>query len=199
MIRVNLLLVDRRARKKKKPPLAMPLIAVGIVAVAIVSLALAAYAYVYLNNKVERLTLEKSDKTARLTDLKKKIKDVEDLEKVTRTIEDKTKLIEELRASQSIPVRILDEVSRLLPENVWLTTMELSGASLAFSGVAFTNDDVVVYVNNLKGSRIFTDVYLKVTKSSTERGDTEIPVYIFDISMSVATVIDKEKETGKKG
>jgi Tfp pilus assembly protein PilN len=58
-------------------------------------------------------------------------------------------------------VKILDEVNALLPPGVWLTSMDVSGDKVNLSCTAFTNTDVVNYVDNLKNSKLFTDIYLQ--------------------------------------
>ena len=45
-------------------------------------------------------------------------------------------LIEELRNGQSGPVRMLDQVSRGLPEGVWLTELRQEGANITIQGRA---------------------------------------------------------------
>ena len=45
-------------------------------------------------------------------------------------------LIEELRGGQGGPVRMLDQVSRGLPEGVWLTELRQEGANITIQGRA---------------------------------------------------------------
>jgi type IV pilus assembly protein PilN len=48
---------------------------------------------------------------------------------------------------------------------VWLQTMSVSGESINLEGYGFTNGDIVSYVDNIKHSPMFTEVYLQESKS----------------------------------
>jgi type IV pilus assembly protein PilN len=48
--------------------------------------------------------------------------------------------------------------------------MTEAGGSINLSGEAFTNEDVVKFVENLKASAFFTDVYLLETSQKTKEG-----------------------------
>ncbi|MBF0517243.1 MAG: PilN domain-containing protein [Nitrospirae bacterium] len=134
------------------------------------------------------LQKEKAEKTRQLEALKNKIKDVDELEKKIKTINDNKKVIEQLKASQSTPVKVLDEISKLLPDNVWLTKMTISEQGLSLSGTAEKNDDVVIFVNNLKNSKLFNNVYLSKSQSGAVgmgAGHSDMAVYNFELQMSI--------------
>jgi len=79
---------------------------------------------------------------------------------------------------------MLDEVSKDLPSGVWLQSLTLSGGMVDIEGYAFSNSEVVAYVDNLKNSRKFSDVFLQESKQA----DVEkIPVYLFKLTFKVTT------------
>ncbi|MBF0608628.1 MAG: PilN domain-containing protein [Candidatus Magnetobacterium sp. LHC-1] len=186
MIRINLLPSDKRPRKRKKAAQKVPAIILGLIASLLVALILSGVGVYLINKKVKLLTNDKVQKTAKLEGLKQKIKEVEAMKKKIDKVEANKKAIEELRANQSIPVRVIDEVSKALPENVWIKLLTLNGSNLALEGVAMTNDDVVVFVNNFKRSELFKDTYLVKSLEVAERGEKDtIKVYSFGITMIV--------------
>ena len=65
-----------------------------------------------------------------------------------------------------MPVKILDEISALLPTGIWLQTMTVSGEDINLDGYGFTNTDIVSFVDNIKTSKLFTEVYLQESKST---------------------------------
>ena len=75
---------------------------------------------------------------------------MEDFEKRNADFQKRKEIIEQLGKNKTLPVKILDEVSRLLPPGVWLTSMDVVGDKVNLSCTAFTNTDVVNYVDNLK-------------------------------------------------
>ena len=67
-------------------------------------------------------------------------------------------IITTLKNNQQVPVRLLDEVSRNLPDFLWLISMQESGNQLTFSGRATTPNAYANFYNNLDASSFFSDV-----------------------------------------
>jgi type IV pilus assembly protein PilN len=89
------------------------------------------------------------------------IKKVEELEAKREQLRHKIQVIEELKANQRGPVRIMDEVSRALPELVWLTKLTLKGNELQLDGSAMDENAVANYIANLDASPHFAEPELK--------------------------------------
>jgi type IV pilus assembly protein PilN len=98
------------------------------------------------------------------------IKKVEELEARREALRHKINVINELKRNQQGPVRILDEVSRALPELVWLTKMSLKGNAVEVAGSAMDENAVANYISNLDASPFFDEPVLK--NLSRGRGDT---------------------------
>ena len=98
------------------------------------------------------------------------IKKVEELEARREALRHKINVINELKRNQQGPVRIMDEVSRALPELVWLTSLTLKGTDVAIGGVAMDENAVANYISNLDASPFFDEPVLK--NLSRSRGDT---------------------------
>jgi type IV pilus assembly protein PilN len=162
MIRINLLPVKR----KKKPKAIPPYVIYGVL-VTVVVVAAAGYSFWYLNSTLSALKKQRSDNEATITELKNKIKEVENFEAQKKTLEERKNIIEQLRKNQSLPVKTLSEMSSVLPNGVWLNSMSVSGMNISLSGTGFTNEDVVNYVDNLKKSQVFMDVVLGGTQKLT--------------------------------
>jgi type IV pilus assembly protein PilN len=67
-------------------------------------------------------------------------------------------------------VRLLDEVSKSLPLGVNVASLSESSNGINIEGEAFTNEDVVRYVDNLKASRLLSDVTLLETSQAKREG-----------------------------
>src|SRR6185436_18013296 len=61
----------------------------------------------------------------------------------------RVQLIEQLRGGQSVPVQLLDHVSRSLPDMLWLTSMVQNGPELTIQGRSTTLIALSDFVNNL--------------------------------------------------
>lgn len=152
MIRINLLLT--------KKPVKIPLVLVyGVAGIGILIIALFALT-LFLNNKVSGLQSDLSAKETRLKELKQAIIEVQNYEKYNKELLDKTQIIEILKKDQTVPLRLLDEVSEKLPKGVWLTVLTDKNRFINIEGYAFTNYDLVGYVQSLKESKYLTDVTL---------------------------------------
>jgi len=98
------------------------------------------------------------------------IKKVEELEARREALRHKITVINELKRNQKGPVRIMDEVSRALPELAWLNSLTLKGTDVAIAGVAMDENAVANYISNLDASPFFEEPVLKNLSRST--GDT---------------------------
>ena len=179
MIRVNLLAVKKR-KKKAKP---LPSFVVSAVLITVVAACALAYLAFYFSAKLQSTKSRFDANTRKIAELKEKIKEVENFEKLNKTIDDKNKIIEQLRRNQKIPVMMLDEISRNLPKGVWVISMSVAGSGGSLEGFGFTNSDVVAYVDNLKGSKMLVDIYLQESKQAEVE---KIPLYHFKLTFKVA-------------
>jgi type IV pilus assembly protein PilN len=177
MIRINLIPTKR---KKKAKPLAGYL--VSAVFVGIGSMVLAFFVNSYMSSVVEELEKKSAENKKLIAQLDKQIKEVKDFEKVKKRFLDRKKVIEELTANQSLPVRILDELSGRLSEGVWLSNLTIKKNRVSLAGEGFSNNDIVDYVQNMKESELFNNVQLLGTNKS-KKGDVE--TFIFNISFEV--------------
>ena len=88
------------------------------------------------------------------------IKKGEEYKAKKELLQRKIALITQLKRNQSGPVHLLDEVSKQLPDFLWLDGMSESGQSITIQGKATTYNAVSNFYNNLTGSRYFQNVIL---------------------------------------
>jgi len=169
MIRVNLLQVKRK--KKAKP---LPSFVVIGVLVAVAVIAACGFVYFSQNRTISSLKMTVARNEAKIKELKEKVKEVDDFEAMIKRFRERKKVIEDLRKNQSVPVKILNEINLRLADGVWLESMKIEGDRVKISGVAFTNSNVVDFVNNLKRSGLFADVYLEESKKSKSQKKMEV-------------------------
>jgi len=135
-----------------------------------------------LVSKISDMKDEKIAKERRLDELNALIKEVENYEKDNKSSREKNNIIEQLKNNQLGPVRLLDEISLHLPKGVWLTTLVEREGLVDLNGYAFTNSDLVNYVQNLKNSSYLYDVMLLESRQATLEN---IPVYQFKLTLKV--------------
>jgi len=179
MIRVNLLAVKRK--KKAKP---LPTFVVSTTLTTVLSVCVLAYLVFHSNAKLQATKGRFEANKIKIEELKAKIKDVENYDKLNKTLDEKNKIIEQLRKNQNLPVMMLDELDKSLPRGAWLTSLSASDSTGAMEGYAFTNADVVSYVEGLKISKLLADIYLQESK---EAEIDKIPLYQFRVTFKVVS------------
>lgn len=174
MIKVNLLPVKR---KKKAKPLPSFLVITVLTTVGIC--VILAYLTFFFSSRLSAKKEQFAANERKIAELKEMIKTVVDFEERNKTFRERTEIIEQLSKNKSLPVKILDEFSALLPSGVWLQSMSVSGGSINLEGYGFTNNDIVAYVDNIKNSPLFTEVYLQESKSVEAE---KVAVYMFKLT-----------------
>lgn len=178
MIKINLLPV-----KRKKKPKPLPIFIVSLALITVFSASVLYYLVFYYGSVLRTAKTLRAGNEQRLAELKTRIKEVDDFEKVNKTFEEKAKLIEQLRKNQNLPVMMLDEISSKLPSGVWLSAMSVASGAVSIDGYAFTNSDVVAYIDNLKGSKLFSDIALQESRQTEIE---KLPLYQFKLTFKVA-------------
>lgn len=180
MIKINLI---SEKRKKKSPQLSTVLIS-GAAILIITILILGALTF-HLLIKISDMKNEKAAKEKTLNELLILLKEVENYEKDNESYRKKNEIIERLKKNQNVPLRLLDEVSAQLPLGVWLTSLTDKGGNVDVVGYAFTNSDVVGYVQDLKSSKYLANVSLL---ESQQVALGNVSLYQFKLTFKVKDV-----------
>jgi len=179
MIRVNLLIEGRKKRKKKKP---FPVIIVLCIILTLITIAGSGGYFYYLKTEIASLKQERANKDKELAKLKEQVKEVDQYEKDNQLLADKTKIIEQLKKNQKGPVRIIDELSKKLPDGLWFESVDDKSGTISLSGKAFSNGSLVTFVQNLKASEITENVTLLESKKTSI---DDVTVYQFKLNFKV--------------
>lgn len=163
MIRINLVTEKKKKKKKKKAQGPSNIKAFLIAANAVAFLVSGGTAY-YFNGQVSVLKSATEANKKTLASLNKKADELKTQEEMKKELQRRGTLIETLTKDQAVPVKVLDGISNLLPDGVWIETFAVNGISISMSGSAFSNNDIVAYIENLKKN--FDEVYLDETVQS---------------------------------
>jgi Tfp pilus assembly protein PilN len=166
MIKINLL-AERKAAKTKSATSfkfemggSQNLLLAGIVVVG----ALVAGGWWWSRvSELKRVQQDKVTAQAELKRLEEVRKKADAFKTQKELLERKINLITELKKKQAVPVHILDQVSRNLPEFMWLDSLTASANAINIVGKATTYNAVSNLYDNLRASGQFTDVVLGKT------------------------------------
>ena len=119
-------------------------------------------------------------RTAEANKLEAIIKEVEDYQKRKDNLQQRIDLINQLKQNQKGPVRILDQISRDLPDLVWLDSMSISGGRVGLNGKGLNPNAIALFIENIKNDPFFEEPSVgNVTQVST----TPL-VYAFDMNFA---------------
>jgi type IV pilus assembly protein PilN len=194
MIKINLLSEGKRpaaVRKAKTPGAASQDIAMWMLLVgAFIGVLAAAGYWWYLNTKLKEKQEEVVQVQKEVDALQAVIKEVEDFKRKKKNLADKIAVINELKSNQRGPVRVMDYISRALPELLWLDRLKMSASTIEVEGRAFNPNAVANFMDNLDKVPEFKEPVLKDT-SAQGNG-----VYKFFVTFDYSFAPPKKPEEG---
>jgi type IV pilus assembly protein PilN len=124
------------------------------------ALVLCAGAWWLQSNKLRDLDTRIAADEKRMRDLQAIAQQVAQFQQKKAILENKVLVIEQLRLLQKSPVHMLDEVSKALPDYVWLGTLDETQGNLKFGGQSNSLAAVADYISALQRSGWFPTVDL---------------------------------------
>lgn len=194
MIKINLLSEGKRpaaVRKSKPSRLKIEGADVGqwMLAVGLLLGLLAVGVWWWLmNGAIKAKQAEVAEAEVQVARLASVIKEVEEFKAKKAELERKIGIINDLKANQRGPVRVMDYVSRALPELLWLDRAEMKTSTIEIEGRAFNTNAVANFMDNLDKVPEFAEPVLKDTEQQTGG------VYRFVINFDYSFSTKKEPE-----
>ena len=156
MIHINLLVPERRTAKVAAPPFQIGQKAtVAGTLILLVTLLLIGWRFWTVNQQEEQLARDIVAAQREEQRLAEIIKQVEEFEVQRGQLQERVTLIEELRRGQNAPVHMLDQISRALPDMLWLTRFQQQGFEITVEGHCLSLTALSDFVANLERSAYF--------------------------------------------
>jgi type IV pilus assembly protein PilN len=197
MIKINLLAEGKRpaAVRKIKPSQLLEgkdfglwLLAAGI----IIGIAAIGILWYLRHNTIQEKDQAIVEAEKEVEELSSVIKEVEDYKGKKSELERKIKVINDLKLNQRGPVKVMDNISRSLPELLWLDHLTMTASAIEIDGRAFNTNAVANFIENLDKVPEFGEPTLKDTQEQTGG------VYKFIINLNYSFA-PKEDKSGKAG
>jgi type IV pilus assembly protein PilN len=195
MARINLLPHRQLKRAERQRQFNLFLVATVIAGGAIVFMG-----QTFISTKIDA----QSDRNRRLeeanTKLDKEIAEIEDLKGQIQDVLARKQVVENLQSNRSQAVIVLDEISRQLPEGVYLKTIKQQGPLINLQGIADTNARVATLVRNLSASQWMESPNLIEIKATTVN-NLKYNDFILSVNLKVQQppeVAAGPKKKGKK-
>ncbi|MEX2270858.1 MAG: PilN domain-containing protein [Vicinamibacterales bacterium] len=155
MIRVNLLGTDR-ARVRTRAGLSQnQKITLGCALIMLLAAGYIGYRFWAIRTESARLEQELIATEQEALRLRGVLSEVQRFEAQKAALGQRVGLIEQLRRGQTGPVHMLDEISRALPDRLWLVELTQKGDEVSIDGRAGTLPAVSDFIANLQNSQYF--------------------------------------------
>lgn len=155
MIRINLLAVERERTKRRATFQVAEKVTIACSLILVATAVFLVWWWWTLGRQAADLDKDIAAAQAETTRLNVVIGRVQKAEQRRSQLEERVALIEELRKSQTAPVHLLDQISRTLPDGLWLVNMQQKGPDVTIEGRCLVLTGVSELVKNLQASGYF--------------------------------------------
>ena len=191
MIKINLVREGRAVRGSGVAPVATTVVVpvqrqptsvnnIIVVVFTVLGLLAAAGYYFWYKRELSQRQEIVEQKAAEAQKLEAIIKEVEDYQRRKDSLQQRIDLINQLKQNQKGPVRIMDQISKDLPDLVWLDAMDISGGRISLNGRGLNANAIALFVENIK-----RDPYFEEPSVGTMAQISASPlVYSFDMNFA---------------
>ncbi|MEK6725293.1 MAG: PilN domain-containing protein [Deltaproteobacteria bacterium] len=165
MIKINLLPV--RAAKKKET--LRQQISVAVMSLVLVLIVIGYFHFRIVKNIAE-VTAKIASTEGELQKTKTQIGEVSKFKEAKKVLENKLGVIESLKKGKAGPVKMLDELSSVTPEKLWLVSFKEQGRNINIEGTAISNEVIAQFMTDMEKSSNFKDIELVVTEQIEQGG-----------------------------
>ena len=160
MIRINLLAVERERKKTRVVISAAQRATIGATLILLVTVLGVGWWFWSLRQQSIGLDEDTARAELQAQQLRSVLAQVQKFEARKAQLQQRVSLIEQLRRGQTAPVHVLDELSRALPDRLWLVSMGQQGTNFTIDGRTTSLTGVSDFVANLQASPWFGAVEL---------------------------------------
>ncbi len=156
MIRINLLAVERERTKRGAMISPAQRVTIAASLILIGTALLLGWWFWSLRQTSQTLDDNIARGEAETQQLRAVLAQVQQFEARKAQLQQRVTLIEQLRRGQAGPVHALDEISKALPDRLWLTDLSEKGTTFTITGMTTSLTGLSDFVANLEASTWFT-------------------------------------------
>jgi type IV pilus assembly protein PilN len=147
VILINLLPHREAARKRRKEAFF-----VSLGAAALLGGLICGAVYVWYQAQISSQQNKNTFLQGEIKKLEVQIKDVATLQAEIASLRARQQAVEDLQSGRNMPVHLLNELVKQLPDGVYVNSMKQDGTNIALSGVAQSNERVSELLRNLSNN-----------------------------------------------
>ena len=164
MAKINLLPWREEERKRKKKEF---YVIVGGAAALMCIIGLATH--LFIAGMIDYQASRNAFLQAEIKKVDAKIKEISELESKKEQLIARMRVIESLQSNRAEVVHLFDEMARLVPEGLYIKSIQQKGKDLTIKGQAQSNARVSAFMRGLEGSEWFDAPQLSVISTKQEK------------------------------
>ncbi len=171
---INLLPWREAERKKRQRDFGVAAGGAVVMAVAVVVMSMFAYKSMISAQESKNMRL-----TAEIKELEKSITEIDGLERQKERLLARMEIIEQLQKSRPEIVHLFDEITRKLPEGVYLTGMRQQGNRVEIRGVAQSSTRVSALMRQIDASDWLKDPEVDKVETTTSGNSRQAEFVVY--------------------
>jgi len=182
VIMINLL--PHREERRKRRKIAYY---VGLGVAAMVGLAIIGLWYLVVEQLVSGQQQRNAFLQGEIAKLDVQIKDIASLKAEIASLKARQKAVEDLQIDRNVPVHVLNELVRQVPEGIYITSVKQDGQNLSVAGIAQTQERVSEFLRNTAyNSEWLVKPELVESKATVIQGPNKEQKRLFDFSVRLS-------------
>ena len=179
MIMINLLPHREERRKRKKIAFYA-----GLGVAAVCGLAIVGVWYLIVQQVIAGQKQRNEFLTMEIAKLDVQIKDIASLKAEIASLKARQKAVEDLQIDRNVPVHVLNELVRQVPEGIYITALKQDNQTLSVAGIAQTQERVSEMLRNTAyNSEWLVKPELVESKATTVQGANKEQKRLFDFGI----------------
>ena len=179
MIMINLLPHREERRKRKKIAFYAGLAVAGMVGVAV-----SGVWYLVVQQMISGQQQRNAFLQTEISKLDIQIKDIASLKAEIASLKARQKAVEDLQIDRNVPVHVLNELVKQVPEGIYITALKQEGQLLSVAGIAQTQERVSELLRNTAyNSEWLVKPELIESKAATIQAASKEQKRLFDFSV----------------
>ncbi len=179
MIKINLLLREKKKKVGMRKEFVFAIAAVLILGVLLGLL------HWKMASDIESTQTEIAKTKEQIKFYEAQIAKASKAQKEKELLEEKLRVINDLRKQKSSSARVLDEISMQKPEKMQLESMKKEGTKVGIEGIALDDETVANFMTNLRKTKLFKSVDLIVSEQIEQ---SKIKLKKFTLSCEISLI-----------
>lgn len=202
MIRINLLGGERQKARKSAAFDVSQQITLACSLIVVLAVGGNGWWFWSLHQESTQVDAEIASAEQEAAQLRSLLQEVQQFEARRGQLQQRVALIEQLRSGQSLPVQLLDHVSRSLPDMLWLTSLQQDAGTVTIEGRSTTLIGLSDFVGSLGQGEVLEKpielVNSQVEPPSNAPGQPPVELIKFTVKAQLAGAA-KPKPAGRAG